>query len=881
MPTPTSTPEQTAHQELLLDKPRLQLPRSNIAFEIFFYTTLVLLGGFGSLCCVHTAFGFTLYPTPLILIGVVYAVLGVLQSLLPRGRVVVFAAGALAWGIALLYFSEPAAEGIGRVLNLILRIYSEKLQFPLRQFAVPEAEPEVAAYTSTAFAAMLIPPFFWLLSWILVRRRNAAAAFSFTGVVLSLAMALSIIPEFWAICLLLLFWCMLLLSATVLGRRHRVLDEQRRIIVSGAAIRPALLILLLAAVLCMLLVYVLFPRDTYSRPRLVNDVRAGFVDGFGLDAMIQGGQGSNNNRVSLDNLGARTYSGKTAMRVRYDWVGDNVELGENQQKDYLKCFVGSVYTGRSWEKMAEGDTSALEDFAAPGQVQNMGSGFIENFPVPYFEGEPLRYALSLETVGVNPRCIFSPYGLIAGEDISGLDMEYESDAFLHSSNLFSGTRQYQFNAMSLPGVPLTYGIRFLQNWEDNLVTNPSEAYQEAFFADEARRAAVENHENKLYAAIPELAGGEDASDLLYDGLHYKAPEWAKTPLSAGQQALVAMVEPYNDFVPAHYLQVPEELESFLAGFRSEHGLDIPLDMGEGNYGFFLEQLQAFLEEEYSYTLTPEPPPEGTDFTEFFLSQSKSGYCVHFATAAVLLCRSAGIPARYAEGYAVPSGYNGMWVDVPDKNAHAWLEVYYSGSGWVPVEVTPASADAPAAYYNAQAPAGGTEGEGEGDAPEAEATPSPTPTPTPQPTVSPQASMAPLESQGPEEKRQEDGRPVWGLFLIFGGVLLLVPVGLVGNRFIRKYLRRKAFSQEDRSKAGLALYGHLLKMQALEATLYYGERKPPARWEEIALKARFGREMLDEEELQVLAADAADLEKSLKEELPRDRKLYWEYVRGLF
>ena len=57
-------PREALEQDLLLDKPRLQLPRSNPVFEIFFYTLLALLGGFGALCCFSTAFHLPVYPAP-------------------------------------------------------------------------------------------------------------------------------------------------------------------------------------------------------------------------------------------------------------------------------------------------------------------------------------------------------------------------------------------------------------------------------------------------------------------------------------------------------------------------------------------------------------------------------------------------------------------------------------------------------------------------------------------------------------------------------------------------------------------------------------------------------------------------------------------------
>ena len=56
-----------------------------------------------------------------------------------------------------------------------------------------------------------------------------------------------------------------------------------------------------------------------------------------------------------------------------------------------------------------------------------------------------------------------------------------------------------------------------------------------------------------------------------------------------------------------------------------------------------------------YTLSPGTTPEGRDFVDYFLFENHKGYCVHFASTAVALLRSQGIPARYAEGYAVTAG----------------------------------------------------------------------------------------------------------------------------------------------------------------------------------------------------------------------------------
>ena len=101
-----------------------------------------------------------------------------------------------------------------------------------------------------------------------------------------------------------------------------------------------------------------------------------------------------------------------------------------------------------------------------------------------------------------------------------------------------------------------------------------------------------------------------------------------------------------------------------------------------------------LDRQADYNLDAENNPSGTDFVEYFLFDSREGYCVHFASAAVLALRYFGIPARYVTGYTVsPSDFvsdtGGTYTAViTGKQAHAWAEVYLDAIGWVPVEMTP-------------------------------------------------------------------------------------------------------------------------------------------------------------------------------------------------
>ena len=88
----------------------------------------------------------------------------------------------------------------------------------------------------------------------------------------------------------------------------------------------------------------------------------------------------------------------------------------------------------------------------------------------------------------------------------------------------------------------------------------------------------------------------------------------------------------------------------------------------------------------------ETQDDGEDFLRFFL-ESGAGYSVHYATAAALMFRHYGIPARYVEGYLIfPENVEGQLenavLTVPEAHAHAWVEFYQDGIGWVPFEVTP-------------------------------------------------------------------------------------------------------------------------------------------------------------------------------------------------
>ena len=102
------------------------------------------------------------------------------------------------------------------------------------------------------------------------------------------------------------------------------------------------------------------------------------------------------------------------------------------------------------------------------------------------------------------------------------------------------------------------------------------------------------------------------------------------------------------------------------------------------------RIQSFVRSSAVYDLsTPRMDSEADDFAQWFLEESETGYCVHFATAATVLLRAAGIPARYVEGYMVSCSADSDVV-VTNQDAHAWTEYYDADSStWRILEATPA------------------------------------------------------------------------------------------------------------------------------------------------------------------------------------------------
>lgn len=112
----------------------------------------------------------------------------------------------------------------------------------------------------------------------------------------------------------------------------------------------------------------------------------------------------------------------------------------------------------------------------------------------------------------------------------------------------------------------------------------------------------------------------------------------------------------------------------------------------------------YLKANCSYTLTPVQASKLNSLnpTEKFLSETKEGYCVQFASAATFLLREMGLPVRYVEGFLADTltldrdsenRFALYHTTVADRDQHAWIEVWHDTLGWLTYETVPANYDA--------------------------------------------------------------------------------------------------------------------------------------------------------------------------------------------
>lgn len=194
---------------------------------------------------------------------------------------------------------------------------------------------------------------------------------------------------------------------------------------------------------------------------------------------------------------------------------------------------------------------------------------------------------------------------------------------------------------------------------------------------------------------------------------------------------------YDSFALKRYTMQDGEQKQALLDILKQAGITRGTDALET-----ARAVAAFVRDTGEYTLTPGNVPKGMDFVQYFLTENRKGYCVHFASATTALLQALGYPARYTIGYYVeiPAEMSGKGVIVTKNDEHAWTEVYILGVGWVPIESTPGRYGD--GYSDAENPIGG------------QWTSEPTFTPTAAPSLAPTAAPTPAPSEVPTDTPEQ-------------------------------------------------------------------------------------------------------------------------------
>ncbi len=234
---------------------------------------------------------------------------------------------------------------------------------------------------------------------------------------------------------------------------------------------------------------------------------------------------------------------------------------------------------------------------------------------------------------------------------------------------------------------------------------------------------------------------------------------------------------------------------------------------------------------------------GDDFAKWFLFESETGYCAHYATAATVLLRAAGIPARYVEGYFVQCR-TGAKTAVTNRLAHAWAEYYDSRSGvWQVLEVTPAEA-----FYEDTLPEDDTSDTEPPVTEETEALTKPPITEEPQVTEEPPSpedtSDIGVETDEPSGNgtKAEDSIevPKWAKGLLWSALALAV---IVLQASIRGTAKRERWNGKIPNETALARFRQCVFSARMTKTAV------PDKLEAIALKAKFSQHTVTEQELE--------------------------------
>lgn len=341
---------------------------------------------------------------------------------------------------------------------------------------------------------------------------------------------------------------------------------------------------------------------------------------------------------------------------------------------YLKGYVGADYTQNRW---GMGDADSLTDAALNWKTDGDSLLYIQNMPF-------LRMMYVQSRMGgdfASGDAALDGAGAVDGSDAVGMSEAVSSRTI--SVERLNANTAYTY-------VPYQ---AYLNDYYDILGGDCSVQGQTA------QDDRYEYFENSTYIDTMKKWMDVDASGS--DG-----GDTAGALGSYNHQNMLDELEAsYESYVNTHYTYVPEsqkrieklckkkkkEWDNKLEGNLSDtQKQDLSYEKIDDVKNFVVRTLW----ERCEFSKSASKISDDEDYIERFMFEKKKGDSTAFASAAVVMFRSCGIPARYVVGYAAPANLfsgqaDGSYMAVlQDDNAHAWVEIYMPDCGWTPVETTP-------------------------------------------------------------------------------------------------------------------------------------------------------------------------------------------------
>lgn len=435
-------------------------------------------------------------------------------------------------------------------------------------------------------------------------------------------------------------------------------------------------------------------KDIRSLPEadLISELRYYFSDVtevagvFGFKGGLHNGELGDKDELTFDK---ETDFILTTSTGRTDAYGNDYDL-------YLRSYIGSNYTNKLWGDLEKDQQEAYKKLTEKYNFdfENQLTALADMYNQYCFgEGDPpeeVTETITIEKKDIGKKETLLPYGVI-------------DNVHIKNGNIYSDeTYQKRKYTVKMHSDALMESFDLIED---------AELEEQPIVAKELECVTVyEDGEYSGYDTTKKFV--EDAT-----GFH-KTAGGSKELFESYYEKELA----YRRFVYENYTRVPEGVAPILTEklkktLYNKHDSMVDdfgglwfdpyepdyLDL-RSNYiaYYYMWWCKSSLNELANYSLEPGKVPEGEDMVDYFLFTNHKGYCSYYATAATLFLRLCGIPTRYVGGYKVVSsdfpkygkrvqvnGKDGYSLNVTDEYAHAWIEVYIDGCGWIPYDVTPA------------------------------------------------------------------------------------------------------------------------------------------------------------------------------------------------